>query len=344
MSAENLTFVVGTGRSGSTALSRVLREHPDVLSLNELGATALQPDTLCEEPLTGKEFWSRITAPNELFNNMIRSEVPLPEFLYDMSTGRYSTEGGGIPALSLMVLPHLSDDPDGLLDTLEPKITSRPSAPCAAHWETLFEALAAHQGGARAVVERSGFSTGNIPLLHAHFPHARFVHLHRDGPDCALSMSRHAGFRMIMQLMDMAELAGVDSPRELTDEHKAVLPPHLSALLEERFDPALLWERELPVARFAGLWSRLVQEATEHLGALPPDTVTTLSYERMLDEPREQLTRLAGFLGVPPLPDWLDRAATMLDPGRRGAALRLPPDELAAVRSACAPGAAVLGR
>jgi hypothetical protein len=45
------------------------------------------------------------------------------------------------------------------------------------------------------VVERSASSLHLIPLLHAQFPAARFVHLYRDGPDCALSMSRHPAFR-----------------------------------------------------------------------------------------------------------------------------------------------------
>ena len=34
-----LTFVVGTGRCGSTLLSRLLREHPDVLSMSEFFST-----------------------------------------------------------------------------------------------------------------------------------------------------------------------------------------------------------------------------------------------------------------------------------------------------------------
>jgi hypothetical protein len=34
-----LTFVVGTGRCGSTMLSAMLREHPDVLSMSEFFGT-----------------------------------------------------------------------------------------------------------------------------------------------------------------------------------------------------------------------------------------------------------------------------------------------------------------
>ncbi|GAA2632359.1 hypothetical protein GCM10009863_55450 [Streptomyces axinellae] len=339
---RTVTFVVGTGRSGSTALSRVLREHPAVLSLNELGATAMRDATLGEEPLSGREFWALVTEPHEMFDNMIRSGVPLPEFLYNRSPGRYAAETTGIPALSLMVLPHLTDDPDGLLDALAPRVTGWPVRPGPRHWEALFEVLAEYGGGASAAVERSGYSTGSIPSLHRAFPHARFVHLFRDGPDCALSMSRHTGFRFITQLLEMTELAGVASPSELTPEQVAALPPHLSALLAGRFDPALVLERSLPVTRFGALWSRLVAEGVENLSVVPEEARTTLSYERLLAAPHAELARLARFLDVEPLPDWLDTGAAMLDGSRCGTALRLPPAELAALRESCAPGTAAL--
>ncbi|MFG2525973.1 sulfotransferase [Streptomyces sp. NPDC048527] len=57
-----MTFVVGTGRSGSTALSEILRLHPAVLSLSELLAT-IEPGALPEEPLDGEEFWEILALP-----------------------------------------------------------------------------------------------------------------------------------------------------------------------------------------------------------------------------------------------------------------------------------------
>ena len=336
---QNVTFVVGTGRSGSTALSRVLSMHPDVLSLNELFASAGHPDALSLNTRTGEEFWDILTAPNQVFDTMIRSRVPLPEFLYTRHPGRYSAEETGIPALSLMVLPHLTDDPDDLLDALEPEVRRWPARSVPQHWDALFDTLARRTGGNRAAVERSGYSVGSIPRLRRCFPEARFVHLFRDGPDCALSMSRHTGYRMISQMLEIAELSGVRSPSELTEEHIAELPPELAGLLKDPFDPSLVRDRAMPVARFGRLWSDLVTEAVRHLEEVPEPRRTTLVYERMLDAPREQLTRLAHFVGVDPLPGWLTLGTALLDgSGRRGSALRLPEAELSELRESCAPG------
>ncbi|MCT2593556.1 sulfotransferase [Streptomyces sp. N2-109] len=340
MPERPLTFIVGTGRSGSSALSRIINLHPDVLSLNEMFAS-LGDGALPRAPFTGEEFWRILAEPNAFFDRMTRSGVPLPEFLYIRDPGRYSAETG-IPALSLMVLPHLSEDPDGLLDAVEPEIRALPRRPAAQQYESLFEVLSARCGGGRAVIERSGYSLGAIPRLRAAFPHARFVHLFRDGPDCAVSMSRHVGYRSIALLREIFGRSGVRSLSELTPEREAELPPDLTWLLRHRFDADLLLERPMPVTGFGALWSQIVSEGVARLAEIPAGQRTTLSYEDLLDTPREELTRLAAFAGFAPHPDWLARGAATLDGARRGAALRLPAEELAELRERCAPGVRAL--
>ncbi|MFI0817322.1 sulfotransferase family protein [Streptomyces sp. NPDC021098] len=325
MAARPLTFVVGTGRCGSTALSEVLRLHPHVLSLSELMAS-LEPSALPEGPVSGEEFWEVLASPPAFANRLIREGFGLPEHTYPGSGGRFSAEGDGIPAVALTTLPHLSDEPDALFDALRPVVCGRGRGPVGEHYRALFEVLAERFGSA-AVVERSGYSLRMVPRLREVFPEARFVHLYRDGADCALSMSRHPGFRMI-QLM-----------REGGD-----VPGELAALMgDETAEIKPLLTRPLPLAAFGRLWSDTVIEGLGHLGALPDGLVLPLSYEALLDAPDAELTRLAAHLGVEPLSGWLAGARVLLDGGRRGSAERLPEEERAALRESVAAGARALG-
>jgi hypothetical protein len=342
---KTLTFVVGTGRSGSTALSQVLRLHPDVLSLNELYASVDGPPALSEQPLTGEEFWRCLREPMPVFDTMVRSGTPLPEFIYNRHPEwRYDAETTGIPAISMMALPHLSDDPDAFLDSLEPEVRGWPERPAPQQWQALFGAIASRIGGREAAVERSGYSLHRVGLLHRLFPEARFVHLHRHGPDCALSMSRHNGYRMIFLLREIVRRSGVESASELTDDHIKQLPDDLAPLLSTRYDPSLVLDREMPVPDFGTLWSELVCEGVELLSGIPAGQRMSLSYERLLGAPRQELARLADFIGVQPFAEWLEEGDELLDgTGRLGSSLRLSEPVLAALRENCARGEEALG-
>ena len=341
MSARPLVFVVGTGRTGSTALSRIFRQHPEILSINELFVSAGGIDALPVEALSGDDFWRLLANPNIVFDAMTANGTPLPEFLYPrLPSRRFSAETTGIPALSLMVLPHLSDDPDALIDSLEPEVTTWPKRPAALHYEALFDLLSARFGG-RVVVERSGHSLEWVPQLRETFPHAKFVHMFRDGPDCALSMSRHLGFRTSALLRELVELAGVDSAFELTPERLQKLPPDL-AVFAGGFNFDAVRDRHVPMARFGSMWSEMILEGLGHLDKIPADRRMTLKYEELLASRQSELTRLAEFIGVDPDPEWLRTGAELLDDSKRGAATQLAPDELAALYESCEPGVAAL--
>jgi len=333
------TFIVGTGRSGSSALSRILNAHPGILSLNEMLA-ALTPVALPEGDVPGTEFWAILSGPNGIFDLMIRSGAALPEFLYPRKPGRHSA-GNGIPAMCLMTLPLLTDDPDTALDELEPLVTAWPTRPIGEHYGDLFDHLSGRYGG-EVVVERSGYSVAWIPRLREVFPDAKFVHLHRDGPDCAMSMSRHPGYRMIYHLRLMVEMLGLNEITDLDEVNVAKLPPELGGLFADPFDRRLLMDDDVPLSRFGALWSEIATEGVENLRGLPTERVTALSYEDLIADPARELARLAEFAGAPADPDWIAHGVASLDASRRGASLKLPADELAALREACAPGEAAL--
>ena len=191
-----LTFVVGTGRCGSTILSRILRAPPDVLSLSDFFGTvraAAQGAPFLDRDLDGRELWQLLASPFPMLDEMISSGLRIAELGYPFGRGRFCPSTG-VPLICHYVLPMLTPDPDALFDRLCDQIPAWPRRPAAAQYEALFGYLAG-LFGRQIVVERSAASLNLIGALHERFPGARFVHMHRNGPDCALSMSRHPVFR-----------------------------------------------------------------------------------------------------------------------------------------------------
>jgi hypothetical protein len=340
----SLTFVVGTGRCGSTGVSRVLRKHPDVLSVSEL-LVALRRTLSTEFPeIDGPELWQLLTDPPPLWDAVVRSGIPMAELCYPSDRGRFNPLTG-LPHICTSMLPMLSDDPDALFDQLGAEIPAWGSRGAADHYRSLFAVLG-RIFGTSAVVERSGGSVGIVPALRQQFPEARFVHMHRDGPDCAVSMSRHPVFRQQAIALEMGQALGFTladtmevliSGAEIDD---AVIPERYHGLLTAPVDPQRLMSYPLPLTLCGALWSSLVCAGVPALAELPPDSWTTLRYEELLADPAAELTRLADFIGVPATARWLAAATALIQPRRPiSLAAELEPDEQAALRDACAAGA-----
>jgi nucleoside-diphosphate-sugar epimerase len=343
---RSLTFVVTAGRSGSTAVSSILNAHPEVLSLSEffLCLRTVLPDT---GVISAATFWKALATPHPVFDALVRGGAGMPEFLYPkLARTRFSAGSGGIPAVCMTVLPHLSDDPDRVFEELAAEVPWWPDQIAAQHCGQLFAWLAA-RSGATVTVERSGYSLGSVSWLRRNFPAARFVHLYRNGPDSAVSMSKHTGFRLLLLFLEaMGALdfraLGDDAPERASAFDPAALPIGLAPVLGDRYDRDYLMSLDLPVARFAVLWSELVRVGISALSGLPGEAHMTLSYESVIADPQERLRELATFIGIAAPEHWLRAGAALLDPTRAGAAARLPERELQNVRARCAPGEAAL--
>lgn len=331
-----LTFVVGTGRSGSTALSQILNRHPQILSINEL-LTSVGDRAFPAGILTGDQFWDVLSTPNPLLDALVRGGAHMPELIYPTERGRYSSRTTGVPAICLTVLPHLTAEPDAAFDELGADIRKWPARTAPDHYRELFSNLRSRFGG-QVTVERSGHSLEWIPRLRENFPEARFIHMHRDGADVALSMSRHAGFRLVYSLREVLRRTGAVSLAQVTPTQFASLPPELSGLFSRRLDHSTLMGRDIPVARFGEMWSELIREGSAELAMLPPGAWTTLRYEDLLRRPHRELSRIAAFLSVSAPSDWLDWAGASLHRDRQGRARQLARAELAALEAACRPG------
>jgi hypothetical protein len=333
-----ITFVVSTGRSGSTMLSKILQLHPDVLSLSEFFIALQRAPFRWEvpkEPLDGAKLWELMTGADTISDAMILAGLKNDEMLYNYDSGRFSP-ATGIPNIMHSTLPVLTDDPDGLYAQLEPEVPTWPERPAAEQFLYLFEFLAKLLGR-RVIVERSGTSLASVDQLVEQYPGARFVHMYRDGVDCTLSMLRHPLFRWAGLHAILADEAGLNSDASVQEVADA-LPDKAPGLIQPPFDAERFMAYDIPPTLYAHTWSYLVANGLEALSKLPPESWTQLSFEELLADPDAELTKLAGFLGVPPSADWLKAAAKMIDPLRTGASAKIDPELLAKLRAACARG------
>ena len=208
-------FVIGTGRCGSTLLSNMLRQHPQILSLSELFSFVSDlgcaiADAFPEGHVSGPQLWAILAAQLPRQNLMLKHDVAMPEVLYRWQDGnsRFNAQTG-VPAISQVCLPHLSDTPDTLFEQLQELVCSLPPAPIGVQYQRVFAWLAEQQG-APVWIERSGGGLRIVARLMQHFPNARFIHIVRNGSDTALSMSQHLGFRFVFAAFQLLEVLGVD--------------------------------------------------------------------------------------------------------------------------------------
>jgi hypothetical protein len=348
----SLVFATGTGRCGSTMLSRLLQMHPKILSLNEFwsipaGAGILSDDYLVDndyllDTVSGQEFWQRIIVPDALIADALYAEIrplyaEIRPYGNRLADSRFNPESG-VPVI-MRILIWITGDPDALYDRLAIEVPGWPPRPMIEHCRVLFDRLA-NLTGRPFAVERSGASLRALSMLHRHFPEARFVFLYREGPDTVLSMSRHFIFRLMY--MKTLERAVRDSSSWLSQypEIASMKLAEFKALSAPPFDEKRLMEFPLPRALLARMWSNAMCEAANEFRKMPPDRWMTLRYERLLTATRPELTRLLDFLGAPVDPVMLDSACDAVDRGRSGrAAAVLHPVERAEIQNACTPGA-----
>lgn len=313
-------IVVSTGRCGSTLLSNMVRAHPDLLSLSEF-FVLLREAAFPGDPVTGQQFWEILSQPSPAVTLLLRSGLSMPELLYRPGPGTRFSPETGVPPVLLTTLPHLVEDPEALFDELAAWAPSLDERPVAGQYRRLFGWLG-ERLGRRVWVERSGVSLPLVPALSELFPEAGFVHLYRDGRECAVSMSQHSGFRLLA-LRVHPELV----PGDLVDG--------------DRIDRRAVERAEIPPEVLGRIWSDMVVAGSAALAGLAPDRVTSMSYEALVAEPGNELRRLAAFIGVEPGPGWLDAAAALVD-RRPPRWLTLPEPERRRLTSACAPGLELL--
>ncbi len=330
-------FIVGTGRCGSTLLSRMLAQSPQALSIFEFFNGLDMSRRFSPEPVSGPDF-ARLLSREHPFVTMVISRgyrVPEIVYPYDDPRSRYGREDR-LPYLLVSALPRLSDDPDALFDATLAFAEALPRQRLPLHYRALFDWWT-RRLGRELWIERSGSSIDYAGSLYATFPEARFVHIHRDGREAALSMREHHAFRLAVCLTYQVLESGLHSIEELRIDPGAEpdASDAISRLLASRPDAA--W--------FGRFWSQQVERGMDACEKLPADRYLEVRFEDLVRRPRAVLRRIAAFFELDLERDaWLDAAAGLicgLPPTRFEA---LPADERARLDAACREAMRRIGR
>ncbi len=328
-------FIVGTGRCGSTLLSRMLAQNPEVLSvfefLNGLDATR----RLSPTPISGREYADLLCAEQPFLTRVYQCgyEVPEVRYPFDALGARYR-RGDPLPWVLVAMLPALSAEPDALYDEMVGFLHGLPTRPPIEQHLALFAWLGERVG--RSVwVERSGASIEYMGTLARSFEEARFLHIHRDGEEAALSMREHHAFRLAIMLVHRLSADGGGTSGRPVPEPLPGADRELCTLLASR-PPAHLFGR---------WWTEQLSRGFRSLQEVAPDCYHEVTFEALIETPEQTLEEVALFLDLPdPRGPWRGKAAGLVRGAPPVRAPDLPAPELAALREACRPGNLLLGR
>ena len=339
-------LVLSTGRCGSTMISNVLNLHPSILSLSELFAF-IGFQVMFRTHLDGKGLWKILSSQWKGLRAMVRQEKRVSEIIYPFGSegARFSPEK--VPAISVAALPHLTSDPDRLLDEIEGAVRDLPRDTLANQLRFLFRWLCDRFG--RIVwVERSGGSLMYGPILLRLFPEARVIHVFRDGRDTALSMRRHHAFNMALSALEKLRPLGINTLyTESVDVYAPQKHAFLNRLIWRAFYQLIDMEKLLlqshDLIAYGEFWSRLMLHGQAYLDPLPANRVLGVRFENVLVRPHEELSRLIRFIDSDLASDaWLDEAVKIPRPTPPRYP-RLDPEVLERLTQACAPGLEAFG-
>ncbi len=334
-------FIVGTGRCGSTLLSRMLAENPGTLSLFEFFNGLDGGRRFARESISGAAYADLITGEQPFLTMVYERGYEAPEVLYpfDAPDARYA-RGDALPWILVATLPALTDRPHELYDEVLAFVRAAPERTPPAHHRALFDWLAARLG--REVwVERSGASIDYTAGLDASFEDARFVHIHRAGEEAALSMREHHAFRLAIMLAFQIPAGTGRSPEEL---RRRVAERMGEGEAGDDAMAELLASRP-PAHWFGRWWTDQVLRGFRAFRDLRPEQLHEIRFEDLLREPEVALAEVASFLALPdPRGAWRASAAALVRGMPPARAPELSDDEREALALACRPGMLLLGR
>jgi len=335
-------FIIGTGRCGSTILSKMLDVHPDVCVLSEflVGLDAVRK--FGERDIGGEELAEICDCGMRSTGEFkkIVGHLKTPEIQFDLANpppgvAPTNYRDGVYPELILLPLATLFEDPTAAFDELVAFAAKQPTRRLSQQLTALFE-WTTRRAGKTTWVERSGGTLAQLPELIELFPDARFLHIHRDPLDVARSMKTHNHMRLFaLQHYGLRTENGLgwDDLDESDLRDDGPMSPRLKAL----------FDHDVPLEIFLRDWNEMVLRGFASVKRLGVDQYSEISFEDLQQDPRRVLDHVADFLGLPEGDAWIEEAIGLLTPGKAGRATP-GPDEAELIRSICHPALVLLGR
>jgi len=330
-------FVIGTGRCGSTLLMQMLSEHPDALCILEFLNGLDVRKRFGAEPASGEALAALVSAEHPFVSMLLARGYPVAEVTYPFGPGARFGPQDPLPWLLVAVLPSLSREPDALYDEVLRALRGFPERPLRLHYLALFEWLCA-RFGRRHWIEKSGASLDFLPAMHALYPDARFLHLHRDGREAALSMREHHAFRLAVSLVYQLGPGGDTSNAGL-----ARLDPERARGARDPIRELL--EARPPAELLGRFWSDQIARGYRALPKLSPEQYLELRFEDLVARPRAVLREVAAFFDLDPeAGGWIERASARVRELPKSRFAELPPAEAQRLVAACRTAQSLLGR
>lgn len=340
MPANPPVFIVGTGRCGSTLMSNLVNLHPDILSLSEV-FVSFATEGLVHRKMSGPRFWKLLNEASPVLRAAINPTRSPVEFTYEFKANSPWTMKN-LPACLYMTLPHLSDEPDALYRELEPVVKARPTASLGEQYQFWFDWLTERHDKSMWI-ERSGNSITMVKALHRLFPDAKFVHIHRDGREVAMSIRNFMPLRVFFHSWIRLRRIGIDLLKTPFRYSDSLMVNTFAPVISELMPVEYFLETEPKPEQAGAFWSAMISQGLRDLADVPQANIHTMSYTDLVERPRETIDDFQKF-AAPGLDnsDWLDAAAAL----PRQAAPKwqsLPADQIARLEDACAPSMKALG-
>lgn len=324
-------FIISTGRSGSTLLSSMVAQNRKVMVLSEFIASMDAVQHFPKGMLSGEDFARLISTVDDIGKLIRKRELAVSENIFDYSRKSRWGPGDDVPTMAMIPLSALSSEPEKLFDEAMAFARARPDALVADHYLALFEFLAKLLGK-QVWLERSGNTMRLMPDMRPCFPDGKYLQIHRDGMEAALSLYNHNWFVLGVQYEHQM-------PTQAEVDHAIRHPSKADD------DPIYRhFHKKPPIEWFGQYWSNLVCRGFSQFAALDRDQYTDLRFEDLMADPKARLADLARFFELPDDAGWIDRAAAMVKSDVPARAPNLPEAQYKALEAACLPGNILLGR